>query len=243
MTERRRLTIGPADVMTIVILVLGSVLGAWGLHLGFDVAPIEAELKMTQKIFYLHAPLGIWTIVNTIVAAGAAIVYLWRRNEDADLLSAACMDVALLTCGVVLATGALWAKPAWGEWFPLGEPRLTGWLVLFLLALVYRVLRSSVDEQGRRARFSAVFAIMGAIVAIFAYAAIHIWQTTHPRIISPRGIGLQVDMKHAFFVCIGAAFFITLALVQSRYRLARLEHSLERLEHEAAEALDRQESA
>ena len=124
-----------------------------------------------------------------------------------------------------------------------GEPRVTGMLVVFLIALVYRILRSSVDEAGRRARFSAVFAIMGAIVAIFAYAAIHIWNTTHPRVISPRGIGLQEDMKRAFFLCIGSTFFVTLALVQTRYRLARLEHDLERLEHEADEALDHPEPA
>lgn len=243
MQEQRRLTIGAGDVTTLVVLVLGTVLGAWGLHVGFDVAPIESELKMTQKIFYLHAPLGIWTIITTIVAAVAATLYLWRRDEKVDLLSASCMEVSLVTCGVVLITGSLWAKPAWGDWFPWGEPRITGMLVVFLIALVYRILRSSVDEPGRRARFSAVFAIMGAIVAIFAYAAIHIWNTTHPRVISTRGIGLQVDMKRAFFLCVGSTFFITLALVQARYRLARLEHDLERLEHDADDVLDHPESA
>jgi heme exporter protein C len=243
MSERRRLTIGAADVTTLIVLVLGTLLGAWGLHVGLDVAPIEAELKMTQKIFYLHAPLGIWTIIATIVAALAAAHCLWRRSVRADLLSASCMEVSLVTCGVVLITGSLWAKPAWGEWFPWGEPRVTGMLVLFLIALVYRILRASVDEEGQRARFSAVFAIMGALVAIFAYSAIHIWNTTHPRVISPAGIGLQEDMLRAFLLCVGSTFCITFALVQSRYRLACLEHAIERLEHEVDEASCRAESA
>lgn len=243
MSDRRRVTIGAADVMTIIVLVLGAVLGAWGLYVGILVAPIEAELKMTQKIFYLHAPLGIWTIIATLVAALAAAHCLWRRSTRSDLLSAACMEVSLVTCGVVLITGSLWAKPAWGEWFPWGEPRVTGMLVLFLIALVYRILRSSVDEEGRRARFSAVFAIMGALVAIFAYSAIHIWNTTHPRVISPSGIGLQEDMLRAFLLCVGSMFCLTSALIHSRYRLACLEHAIERLEHEVDEASCPRESA
>src|SRR5207247_1307587 len=125
--------------------------------------------------------------------------YLWRRREDADLLSETLMEVSLVTCGVVLATGSLWAKPAWGDWFPWGDPRVTLMLVLFLIGLAYQAVRSSVDEPERRARFSAVVAIMGAIVAGFAYAAIIIWTTTHPRIITLGRIGLQADMKRAFY--------------------------------------------
>jgi heme exporter protein C len=236
MPVRERMTIGAGDVGTVLVLAMGALLCAWGLWAGIMVAPIEAELKLTQKIFYFHAPLGIWTIMGSIVAAVTSVIYLWRRNPKADLLSAACLEVCLITCGVVLVTGSLWAKPAWGDWFPWGEPRVTGMLVLFLILIACRAVRTSVDEFDRRARFSAVMAIMGAIVAIFAYAAIHIWQTTHPRIISGKGVALQVDMKNAFLICIAATACLVFALVQARYRLLVLAFDIERLEHEAQEA-------
>jgi heme exporter protein C len=236
MTGRQRVSIGAGDVGTAVALVLGAALCAWGLWDGIVRASLEAELKMSQKIFYFHAPLGIWTVMGSVVAAVAAVVYLWKRDPRADLLSAACLDVCLVTCGVVLVTGSLWARPAWGDWFPWGEPRVTSMLVLFLLLMAYRAVRSSVDEFDKRARFSAVMAIMGAVVAMFAYFAIHIWQTTHPRVITLQGVGLPPDMARAFVTCIGATFFLVALLVQARYRLSLLSFSVDRLEHEAEEA-------
>lgn len=223
---------GPSDIRTALLLASGAVTGAWGLWAGINRAPIEAELKMTQKIFYFHAPLGIWTIVASIAGAVAAIDYLVRRREKSDLLSDALMEVGTVACGVVLITGCLWARPAWGDWFPWGEPRVTGMLVVFLLGLAYRAMRSSVDDPDRRARFSAVVAILGAIVASFAYAAIHIWNTTHPRVISTSGIALQADMKRAFFICVAAMGLLVGALVQARYRLAVLAARVEQDDHD-----------
>jgi heme exporter protein C len=227
-----------ADVRIALACVLGTGMGAWGLFAAWHVAPIEAELKMSQKIFYFHAPLGIWTFVMTFLAAGAGAAYLWRRRPSADVLSESLMEVGVLTCGVVLATGMLWAKPAWGEWFPWGEPRVTLVLVLFLVGLAYRALRSSVDEPERRARFSAVVALAGAVVAAFAYFAIHIWNTTHPRVVTTRGIALQADMKRAFFVCIAAMALLCWALVEARVRLGLLRLRVESLDHDIADALE-----
>ena len=235
MAQRERITIEPGDAVTGVALVLGTALGTWGLWAGINRAPIEAELKLTQKIFYLHAPMGMWTITAAIVAAGAAIAYLWRRDGRADLLSAACMEFGMVGCGISLVTGCLWAKPAWGDWFPWGDPRVTLMLVLFLVTLAYRGVRSSVDEADRRARFAAVVAIMGAIVAGFAYAAILIWNTTHPRVITMGEVRLQADMKRAFYICIAAVGVLAFALVNARYRLLRLASRLDRLVVEAEE--------
>jgi heme exporter protein C len=117
---------------------------------------------------------------------------------------------------------------------------VASFLALFLIGIAYLVLRSSVDEPDRRARYSAVLAIVGAADAVLAYYAIRIWNTTHPRVISSEGLALQEDMKRAFLVCIGAVFFIFWALLAARYRLGASRDRLERLEHEI---LDRQETA
>jgi heme exporter protein C len=213
----------------------GTVAGAWGMYSAFHLAPLEAELRYSQKIFYFHAPLGIWTILMSVLAAVAGIAYLWRRREGADLLGESLMEVGVLNCAIVLATGSLWAKPAWGSWFPWGEPRVMLMLVLFLIGLAYHALRSSVDEPERRARFSAVVAILGALVALFAYFAIHIWETTHPRIITTSGIAMQADMKRAFYACIIATGLLSWAVVEARYRLAAVRSRAERLAHEVQE--------
>jgi heme exporter protein C len=233
-----RRVIAASDARALLVAALAAIVSAWGLWEGWWRAPPEAELKMSQKIFYFHAPLGIWIIVLTCVAAGAGIAYLARRRQAADLLSESAMEIVLVGSGIVLATGMLWAKPAWGEWFPWGEPRVTSMLVLFLIAVAYAALRSSVEEPDRRARFSAVLAIVGAMDALLAYFAIHLWNTTHPRVITPKGIGLQADMKRAFLVCVVGLGLWTWALVAARLRLARLRASVESLEHDAADLLE-----
>ena len=230
--------IAPEEVRVTIVAALAAALSAWGAWEGWWRAPVEAELGMSQKTFYFHASLGIWTIVLACVAAGAAIHYLWRRREASDLLCESCMEVVLVSCGVVLVTGSLWAKPAWGDWFPWGEPRVTGMFVLFLIAIAHAALRSSVDEPGRRARFSSVLAIVGAVDAVIAYAAIHLWNTNHPRVITPRGVGLQHDIARAFLICVIALGLWTWTVVALRFRLARLRAAVEHLEHATMDALD-----
>ncbi len=227
--------VGPQETRAVIVAALAALVSAIGLWDGWWNAPVERELKMSQKIFYFHAPLGICTILLTVVAAGAAIHYLRRRTEGADLLSEACMEVVLVSCGIVLVTGSLWAKPGWGEWLPWTEPRVTTMLVLFLIALGYAVLRSSVEEPERRARLSAVFAIIGAMDALLSYAAIHIWNTTHPRVITARGAQLQEDILRAFLICIGGIALWTVAVTGLRFRLARVRSRVERLEHRLME--------
>jgi heme exporter protein C len=230
-----RVDVAFEDVRVGLLLVLGCVTVVLGLWQGLHVAPVEVELKMSQKIFYFHAPLGMWSISGTIAAAVAGAAYLWRRSARLDALSASAMEISVVTCAVVLITGSLWARPAWDDWFPWGEPRVTSMLVLFLLGVAYLVTRSSVDEPERRARYSAIVAIVAALDAGLAYAAIHIWNTTHPRIITPQGIGLQADMKSAFFTCIVATGLLFWALVEARFRLAVAEHRAEQLAGELAE--------
>jgi heme exporter protein C len=229
---------GGRDAATGVLLVAGAALGTWGLFSGLHLAPVERTLLMSQKIFYFHAPLGMATIVLTCVAAGAAIAYLWKRSPRADLLCEACMEVMVLSCAVVLVTGSLWAKPAWDDWFPWGEPRITSMLFLFLLGLIYAVMRSSVDEPERRARFSSVVAVVGALDAVLAYAAIHIWNTTHPRVITADGVALEPRMARAFLICIGACGILTAVVAQARFRVGLLRHEVGELEDGLADALD-----
>lgn len=229
-----------ADIRMGLLLVLGAATCTGGLWAGIHRAPLEAELMASQKIFYFHAPLGIWTILGTCLASAAAAAYLVTRRPAWDLLCASAMEVSTVTCAVVLITGSIWAEFAWGDWFPWGEPRVTTFLVLFLLGIAYFVLRSSVDEPDQRARYSSVLAVVGSFDALLAYFAIHIWHTNHPRIATVEGgqvkVALDPLMREAFLACIVATLFLFAAVLLARHRLARLAAELERVEHEAAEA-------
>ena len=80
----------------------------------------------------------------------ASIAYLWQRKAWWDDLAAAAARVAVQMCAVVLATGMIWGRAAWGVWWTW-SPRLTFSLILFLLYIVYLIVRSSVEGRERRA--------------------------------------------------------------------------------------------
>jgi heme exporter protein C len=215
-----------------LLLVLAAGFCTWGMYLGLNRAPVEKTLKMTQKIFYFHAPIGMWTLIVSVAAAAAGGLYLWKRSPRMDLACESCVALSVFGSAISIITGCLWAKPAWGDWFPWSEPRVTTMLVLFLIGLGYKVLRSSVDDPEQRARYSSVLALVGAANAVLAYAAIHIWNTTHPTVITATEIRLPRPMLEAFLVCIvglGLTFWL---ILETRYRLVVLQWRTERLEHE-----------
>lgn len=227
---------GPSGVVTAVVLAVGAVACTAGLFLGLHDAPVDRELLMSQKIFYFHVPIGMGALVLTLVGAGAGIVYLITRRRAADLLCEACYELVIVAATVALVTGSLWAKPAWDAWFPWNEPRVLTILVLLLIALVHAAVRSSIDEPGRRARISAVVAIFGAADAVLAYYAVRIWNSLHPVVITVEG-GIQTHpaMKRAFLLSLlGVALALT-ALVQARWRTARLRCDVEELEDRLAD--------
>ena len=222
-------------VVTGAALLVGTIACTAGLFLGLHDAPVERELRMSQKIFYFHAPLGIWAIVLMLVAVGAGVWYLVTRNPLADLLSEAAFEVVVVACAIVLVTGSLWARPAWNEWFPWNEPRVLTVLLLFLIGLVYLAVRSSFDEPQLKARLSAVVAAFGAVDAVVAYYAVTIWNSMHPRVITGGGMALHPAMKRAFLVCVVGVGLVVFGLVQARWRLARLRRAVDEVEDRAAE--------
>ncbi|MHC4986577.1 MAG: cytochrome c biogenesis protein CcsA, partial [Planctomycetota bacterium] len=124
----------------------------------FVYTPVEATMGTIQKIFYLHLPSAINAFVACLIAFIAGIGYLWQRQMKWDDLSAAAAKIAALMCTVVLLTGMIWGRYAWGKWW-VWSPRLTFSLLLWLLYVVYLIIRPSIESPQRRAMICAVYAV------------------------------------------------------------------------------------
>ena len=79
--------------------------------------PDERSMGAIQKIFYLHLPAAINTFLACLTAFVASIAYLWQRKAWWDELAAAAARVAVQLCAVVLVTGMIWGRAAWGVWW------------------------------------------------------------------------------------------------------------------------------
>ena len=58
--------------------------------------------------------------------------------------------------------GSIWARPVWNTWWTW-DPRLTTASIMELIYAAYLMLRSGIEDPDRRARFGAVYAILGFV--------------------------------------------------------------------------------
>ena len=95
-------------------------------------APYESTMGLVQKIFYFHAPVGIVMFVATFTCGFASVAYLVRGRASSDRVAEAAAELTVVLGAIVLITGPLWARKAWGVWWQW-DARLTSTLVLWLL--------------------------------------------------------------------------------------------------------------
>jgi heme exporter protein C len=184
--------------------------------------PVEETMGPVQKIFYLHLPVAINTFAAALVVFIASIGYLWQRRMWWDDLAAAAGKVTVLFCAVVLLTGMVWGRSAWGVWWTW-SPRLTFSLILFLLYVVYLMIRPSVESPQRRAVISAVYGIAAFIDVPLVYLSVKMMPDIHPS-----SIALEPAMKLTLAVWFVPVTLTMVGLLIARFRLNRRLRALDR---------------
>lgn len=182
--------------------------------------PTEATMGPIQKIFYLHLPVAINTMLACTVVFVGGVGYLWHRHMAWDDLASAAAKVAVLAGLVVLVTGMIWARSAWGVWWTW-SPRLTFTLMLWLLYVVYVIVRPAVQSPERRALVSAVYGIVAFLDVPLAYFAAKPMPDIHPA-----SIELSASMKLTLAVWFVPVTMLCAGLVFARYRLNARERAL-----------------
>src|SRR5262247_2695271 len=77
----------------------------------------ESSMGIVSKILYFHAPSGMIMLLSAIVCGVASAIYLWRKSPGADRLAIAAAELTALFGLIVIVTGPMWAKKAWGIWW------------------------------------------------------------------------------------------------------------------------------
>jgi heme exporter protein C len=197
--------------------------------------PIEATQGPAQKIFYVHVP-SAWIAFLAFGLVGlASLLFLFLKEPRLDLFAASAAEVGLVFTTGVLLTGPIWAKPIWGAWWTW-DARLTSTLFLWFIYFGYLVLRGAVKEPGRRARYSAVLGILGALLVPFIHMSVYLFRTLHPLpvVLRPGKPALPGSMLATLFFSLGVFTLLFMGLLARRYALARLAEA--RDEEGAADA-------
>lgn len=227
----KRTTSGFDGLYVLVALSALSLLAA--LYLIFAYAPQERTMGIVQKIFYFHVPSAIAAYAGFFTACGASVVYLVRGSRRADVVARAGAEAGVLFCTVVLMSGPLWARKAWGA-FWTGEPRLMLTLILLLTFLAYLVVRQLGGNTELTRRICAALAIIGVVdIPLVRYSVVR-WRGHHPQVITGEGGGLAPEMQTALLVSFVAVALLFATFLWIRIRLGMLSADAEVVERAVA---------
>src|SRR5271163_3517300 len=218
-----------AMIGALVLFLVGA-----AAYASFYIAPEEKTMRVLQRIFYFHAAAAWAGMTAFFICFVANLLYVWRRDEKWDSLGISSAEVGLAFITVVLITGPIWAKPAWGIYWTW-DARLTSTFVLWLLYISYLLLRTLIEEPDRRALLSALFGIFAFIDVPLVFGSIRWWRTQHPQpvIMGEPGSGLDPTMlKVLLFSWLPMLALMTL-LIMARYRLEAMRGDLDLVRREA----------
>jgi heme exporter protein C len=183
--------------------------------------PPERLQGYAQKIFYMHVPSAWIAFLAFGLTAFAGAYWLFLKDPRLDRFAESSAEVGVVFTTGVLLTGPLWGKPIWGIWW-VWDARLTSTLFLWFLFLGYLVLRGAVEDRDARARYSAVVAILGALLIPFIHLSVYIFRTQHPMpvVANPTGVQMPFVMVKTLLLSLFAFTLTYIALVRARMALA-----------------------
>jgi heme exporter protein C len=161
-----------------LLMITVGLLG-WGTYQALMVAPPEATMGDAQRIFYYHVPAATAASLLFWTNFLASICYLWKRSPIADAIAVTTAEVGVVFFGVVLVSGPIWARYAWGT-FWVWDARLTTSLILWLLYVSYLILRSS-SEAGSTQVLAACLAVFAGLDMPIVYMSNRWFRTNHPQ--------------------------------------------------------------
>ena len=199
-----------------ILAVLAMAGFAVTLQMIFYGTPLDSMLFFNQKIFYYHVPCAMTLFVTVFVCGIASAGYLKKRDPRWDDVARAAGELAVVFGAIVLVTGMIWGKVAWGHWWKW-ELRLTTSLILWLTMVGYVIVRRFGGAGSER--LAAGLAVFGMVNTPLVYFAVKLADaigqvSSHPKaqVVS----SLTGSMRLAYWLSVLTFLLLYTAVLQLR---------------------------
>src|SRR3990170_5365409 len=185
------------------------------------------------------------TFVGMIASLYTAFIYapteeimgniqnLRKQTRFWDVMAYSSAEIGVLFTTLTIITGSIWAKPVWGTWWTW-DPQLTTTFILWILYIVYLILRSSAGSDVKKAKFAAVFGIIAFIDLPLVYASARLMRGISPVVFGDRGGGIAPQMMVALVVCIITFTLLYIVLLKQRMDIEEMKDEVTRMKLEEA---------
>jgi heme exporter protein C len=217
-----------------ILDALTWVIFAIAVALVFFYAPEEAVMGQVQRVFYFHVSAAWVGMMGFLVAAIAGIFFLRSGHPRWDILGLAAVEIGMVFAFITIVSGSIWARPIWNTWWTW-DPRLTTATIMELVYAAYLMLRSGIEDPGRRARFGAVYAILGFASVPLTFLSARLFRTIHPIVIGTNqpgaegGFDMTPKMLITFLFSLFTFTVVFIDLLWHRVRMGELAERVEQL--------------
>lgn len=238
---------GTATTATRLIGAAALAITAFVAVSAFWLTPADAVQGESVRIMYVHVPTAWVAYLAFVVTAITSGLSLARRHRTLgfDRVAGASAEVGVLFMAMTLVTGSLWGRLTWGTFWQW-DPRLTTTLFLFVTYVGYLAVRNIDTDPQRRARRSAVIALLAVLEIPLVHFSVVLWRSLHQEasVLNPDGdVRLDGLMLFTLFSGVVAFSLIYVWLVLHRQRLTALADARITTGLDAAIAARRAEAA
>ena len=210
--------LGAAALVGAVFLVL----------LGLVWSPEDVVQGELVRMVYVHAPSATVAYLCCFLTTVGSVLFLWKRSVWWDTVAYAAAEVGAVFMALACVTGAIWARPTWGQYWVWDDARLVTAAMLLLLLLGYLALRRVPGDPDVRARRSAWVGLLLLPNVVLVRQSVEWWRTLHQKAtIEPLGAQMEGLMLFSLFIGFVVGGLVLAWLLIHRFRVAWLEREVE----------------
>lgn len=215
------------DIFSIIVI-------GYATYSAIFIAPTELVMGEVQRVFYFHVGTGWVALLGFIVASVAGVGYLVNKTMKWDRFGLAAVEVSCMFFLITIILGSIWARPAWNTWWTW-DVRLTTAAITELIFIAYFMLRAGIEDPEKRARFGAIYTILGGLSAPITFMVIRLFRSIHPVVIgnpsaaAQGGFDMSIDMRNTLFIALFAFTILFIDFIWHRVRLGALQEKVEEL--------------
>ena len=214
--------------MKLVLYIVTLVMMLASTYAAFIYAPNEIIMGPIQRIFYFHMGTVWVATVAFIIVFIASIMYLVKGTRKWDTLAYSSAELGVFFITLTIITGSIWAKPVWGTWWTW-DPQLTTTFILWILYIVYLLIRANSGYDEKKAKYSAVFAIIAFIDLPLVYISARVMRGISPIVFGPGGGGIEPKMMNALLITLVSFTLLFILLLLERIKLENLKYRVNKL--------------
>ncbi|MCX2744607.1 cytochrome c biogenesis protein CcsA [Mangrovivirga sp. M17] len=213
--------------LTIVLLIYTVVAGF------LIEAPRLNILNESIRNLFFHVPMWFGMVIILTGSVIQSVRYLSSNDLNKDIGADVLAKVGIWYGVLGLVTGAVWATYTWGRmagW--LADPKITAVFVTLLIYFAYLLLRSSLNDEQKRARVSAVYNIFAypLMISLLFILPRLAENSLHPGNAGNPGFNaydLDSRLRMVFYPAVIGWTLLGYWIATLHFRIRKIEHKLE----------------